>query len=417
LITTLLACACVDDVAQGSLAPPQAATEETRLPVIYGDDDRQEVFDYPLRELQRIARRSLVALVAKERIRTTGHGDQTIIALEAESLGDAMELCDSERFAAQPSAATCSGILIAPDLLLTAGHCFDDEQDCERYAYVFDYLYGADGELETIDASDISSCKELVVRRLSAQSSALREDFAVVRLAHPLETVRRPVALRRGPVRAGERVTVLGFPGGVPAKVDDGGLVRSARASVGDYFALDSDTFHGSSGSGVFDAQYRLAGVLVRGGRDYLDMPDAGCAVARTVSDVDGEPWEQATYVTRVLDVLCEHPERAPSLCETAPVCGDGVCERVEAAGDCPADCLDMCALSLCKPRQESSRRFSASTPAQDAGSNGTETDNEAASPSGSCSALAATQWKRANAWPPLSLGILAWLLTRRRRN
>jgi hypothetical protein len=351
----LLLSACAAD-AEPLATRDFAAVDHSRLPVIYGKDDRREVFEHPDVAVRDIVKNALVALVPKQNLSLE---DDAAISLISASLADSQGLCASERFLEQPTAADCSGVLIAEDLVLTAAHCFADDVACQQYAYVFDYFYAEAARLEAIDADDVADCAEIVVRRLSEPSAPLREDFAVVRLSQPVLSGRMPLTLRRGPMHLSEPATVVGFPSGLPAKIDDGAVVRSPRAAFGDYFALDADTFHGSSGSPVLDAQHRLAGIVVRGGIDYVDAADAGCAVSRTVDGDARAEWEHATYVTGVLEALCEDPKRAPTVCKSEPACGDGVCERVEA-NNCPADCLDMCSLSLCKPNQESTdrRRF-----------------------------------------------------------
>src|SRR5690606_25377246 len=47
--------------------------------------------------------------------------------------------CSSERFTEQPNPGMCSGFLIAPDLIATAGHCVTLDNFCEEYEWVFDY--------------------------------------------------------------------------------------------------------------------------------------------------------------------------------------------------------------------------------------------------------------------------------------
>ncbi|PIP90066.1 MAG: hypothetical protein COW01_09305 [Bdellovibrionales bacterium CG12_big_fil_rev_8_21_14_0_65_38_15] len=53
-----------------------------------------------------------------------------------------MGVCPTEKFAAQNSIAKCSVFLVAKDLLVTAGHCARSPEECERYAWLFDYREG-----------------------------------------------------------------------------------------------------------------------------------------------------------------------------------------------------------------------------------------------------------------------------------
>jgi hypothetical protein len=54
-------------------------------------------------------------------------------------------LCAEERFGKQSSLADCSGLLLAADVVLTAGHCFDEGDGCDRYRYVLGYSREDDG--------------------------------------------------------------------------------------------------------------------------------------------------------------------------------------------------------------------------------------------------------------------------------
>lgn len=69
--------------------------------------------------------------------------------------------------------------------------------------------------------------------------------------------------------RARDRVNVVGYPAGVPAKVDGPAAVLSVRPETLDYFTLNSDTYDRSSGSAVLAENGELVGSLVRGGQDY----------------------------------------------------------------------------------------------------------------------------------------------------
>jgi hypothetical protein len=221
---------------------------------------------------------------------------------------------------------------------VTAGHCVSDTKECESYAYVFDYAYRSEGELEDISASDVYGCRRLVARKFTNNEL----DYAIIQLDR-VPSGRVPAKIRRKPVDTGEAMTALGFTSGLPLKVDSGAHVKNARADSFDYFALTSDTFEGSSGSGIFDSDRALAGVLVRGGEDYLET-DAGCFEPRVVPADAGTPdwrWEQATYVEQAIRDLCDQGYPSEALCDIAPRCGDGFCSFAAVDADCAEDCAE----------------------------------------------------------------------------
>jgi hypothetical protein len=333
----------------------EARLDESAQAIIYGNDDRLEVYQHPDPILRGLAQSSAVALIPRNRFGRAANGD---FVLYTQSLAGAFNVCADQRFADELAAADCSGVLIDDDLVLTAAHCFQSDQACERYSFVFDYWYRDVGDLEPFGWGDIYSCRRVVSRTLSVRTAVPRIDYAVVQLDRkPLG--RTPVALRMTPLNEGDSVATIGCVSGLPAKIDSGGRVLDSRSPDLDYFQLDSDTFQGSSGSGVFDRSGRLAGVLVRGGEDYRDIPDGACQVPNVVTElgvddgglplklaadggmltVDGE---EATYVARVVEGVCGTGWPSPRLCSTSARCGDGICSVAETRTDCPADCACM---------------------------------------------------------------------------
>jgi len=323
------------------------ALGESTQPIIYGQDDRLEVYEHPDPTLRALAESSVVALIPRSQFARASSGN---VAIFTRKLKDAFDVCTDERFAEQPTPAVCSGVLIDDDLVLTAGHCFPSDA-CERYAFAFDYFNRSDAGLASIQWGDIYGCRRIVHRIVSPEGSLSRIDYALVQLDRPAAG-RTPAPIRTSQLTAGEPLATIGSVSGLPAKIDSGSRVLNTRAPANDYFLLDSDTFEGSSGSGVFDVGANLVGVLVRGGRDYEERPGADCMVPKLVAlDTDAavQPpgiGEEATYIGRVLEGLCMHGWPSARLCDRAPVCGDNFCTSGESRALCPLDCG--CAQGAC---------------------------------------------------------------------
>lgn len=310
---------------------PQPATGQRADPVVYGADDRAEVYAADDPALRDLARRSVAALVSVDQLAQVGPNAWQPVG---PPMGLALGLCADEPFADQTAGARCSGTLIAPDIFLTAGHCID-VRSCGGQLIVFDWLYEAEGRLATIEDADVYRCAAVLTQRLDE-----RLDYAVVRLDRPVEGDRVPAALRSAPegLPRGEALTLIGYPGGIPAKIAAGGSVVDPGAPALDVFEASIDAFGGNSGSGVFDGTGAVVGVLVAGQEDYVR---AGPCL--TVNRLPAEPpeAEQVVYLHRALEGLCaERPN--VSLCGEP---GGAWCDACDADADCHAGwrCVGTC--------------------------------------------------------------------------
>lgn len=339
--------ACQD---QGERSPELG---QIAAPVIYGDDDRQDVYEFGNSAWADRAKLFSVALVPAESV---DESDPADVQLLGDTLESAYDLCPGEAFRSQRSAAQCSGTLVAPDLVLTAGQCID-ETLCQSGAvrFVFDYYLNGPSTQENIaSADDVYDCSQVLSREHTANL-----DYALVQLDRPV-TGRTPATVRVAPipVEDGDSLYVHGHPLGVPLKLDDGGAVRDGRSAAMDYFIATTDTFSGSSGSGVFDrVTGDLVGVIARGEADF--EADGNCLRAKGCLENDCA-GEDATYAFRAFEYLCGNGTCDPVLentgscpAECGQACGDGVCNGNEdvtgAADDCEADC-GTCGNGTCDP-------------------------------------------------------------------
>jgi V8-like Glu-specific endopeptidase len=287
----------------GPLEEPRAdsSLESQSEAIVYGTDGRQDVYAHPDAQLRARAQQSTVALMLASSINTTNPDNVTF---SYQSLGSAYNLCTTERFRSDPTAAYCSGTLVDDDLVLTAGHCITTSGECADTRFVFNYYRPTSSTLQTVTTADIFSCKSVVIRQRSVVNG-LNMDFALIRLDRPATPRFTPAPVRTSTaaLSSGQNVAVIGSGSGIPFKLDSSGSVRDGRASALDYFVATTDTFGGNSGSAVYETSgYSVAGILVRGGTDYV--ANGSCNVVNVCAET-ACGGEDSTYVYRALRAFC----------------------------------------------------------------------------------------------------------------
>ncbi|HEX8824765.1 MAG TPA: FG-GAP-like repeat-containing protein [Archangium sp.] len=282
---------------------------QTRGEVVYGTDNRQDVYAHPDATLRARAQQSTVAVMMLTALDTT---DPNNVTFNAPTLGRRFSLCPTERFREDPTAAFCSGTLIDDDVVLTAGHCISSSADCADMRFVFNYYQTAAGTLQPVTTADVFTCTSIVSRK---QGSV---DYSLVRLDRPATPRFTPAPVKTGntALASGQNVAVIGCGSGIPYKVDSGGSVRDPRAGTLDYFVATTDTFGGNSGSGVYETSgYTVAGILVRGDTDYVNT--GTCNVVNTCPET-GCRGEDITYVYSAIGGFCRSTNNA-----SARLCGN----------------------------------------------------------------------------------------------
>lgn len=259
--------------------------------VIYGEDNRAEVYEVARADVREIAD-STVALIPKKNLVLKGEFVQII----AKQFGREMNLCSDEPYYDQPMAANCSGSLVGEDLVATAGHCIGSS-DCADYAFVFGYRMSSSRTApEKVPASEVYACKEIVAHEYTSA-----QDYALVRLDRTV-LGHRPLTLQKEPVRSGDPLYVIGHPSGLPTKVADGAEVRRTKGS---YFQANLDTYGGNSGSAVFNAETNeVVGILVRGEMDFVYDKTRKCRKSNQCSanTCRGEDVTNISYITEALN-------------------------------------------------------------------------------------------------------------------
>lgn len=280
---------------------PDDELSEVSTPVVYGADNRTDVFAHADATLRSRAQLATVALMRPTAINTSNPNNVTF---SSPTLQQGFNLCAGQRFLTDPTPAFCSGTLIDDDLVLTAGHCITSAANCSNTRFVFNFYRPSALTLQTVTTADVFSCQSIVVRQ-QAVVGGRNLDYAIVRIdrsASPRFTP-APVRTAATALSVGQNVAVIGSGSGIPFKIDSGGSVRDPRGSTLDFFVASTDTFGGNSGSGVYEtASYTVAGILVRGETDYVAQ--GSCNIVNTCTEA-GCRGEDITYTHPALDAFC----------------------------------------------------------------------------------------------------------------
>ena len=267
---------------------------------IYGDDDRFEAINHPNQHLVEQSRSVAAMVHANKLILSETPG---IIDFKKSTLDEVMKngLCPGERYAEQYSLATCSGFLIASDTILTAGHCVENEKDCVRYKWVFDF----DNHSEHFTQNNVYSCKKVIKQALVDRRRTLK-DYSIVQLDRSV-VGRPPLNYNNtGLIKSSHTLAVIGHPMGLPLKIASNGKSQKWNDDEKKhflsnifkkfwFFRANLDSFAGNSGSPVINTNTQLVeGILIKGAPDYTLTYEFGepCQKAVIYPDHDIEAEE-----------------------------------------------------------------------------------------------------------------------------
>ncbi|MBF0316374.1 MAG: trypsin-like peptidase domain-containing protein [Oligoflexia bacterium] len=272
--------------------------------VVYGEDNRVDLKDaLPLHQQWA---RSVLAMLPTDQLISNDFG--LTFDLKNDSNHDGIDdmlgrLCEGQRFRDQVTPAHCTGFLVAPDIVITAGHCIKNQDDCSENSFAFDFNDESTRKNEKgetiffIKSSDVYHCKEVVAQRYDPTMVDMR-DFSIIRLDRKV-TDRVPLKVRReGRISETEELVLVGHPWGMPMKIATGASIRKNDNDI--FFTATTDSFKGNSGSPVFNAKSgEVEGVLVRGEVDYEYDDSLNCIKVKVCKEEEcmGEDVTRTTII------------------------------------------------------------------------------------------------------------------------
>jgi V8-like Glu-specific endopeptidase len=263
--------------------------------VIYGDDNRLDYFEVGDTALLELAN-STAAMMSVNSLNKRG----SITEITGTSLGRAYNLCLEEPFRHQPIAGDCSGFLVGPKTMVTAGHCITSNRSCKNARFVFDYKVSKPGQTKfKVPTSNVYKCKKLINSVLSDWDGD-GNDYAVVELDREV-TDRKPLSFRKeGEIADGRDLVIIGYPWGLPVKIAAGAYVMNNDHPI--YFSASLDSFQGNSGSAVFNMKTgEIEGILVRGA---ADLKRKGACNISNVCTEDSCTGEEVTRITSIPEIM-----------------------------------------------------------------------------------------------------------------
>ncbi len=186
------------------------------------------------------------------------------------------QFCKDEMFFNEPSVPfSCTGFLIAPDLLVTAGHCVyavntpnqelknESGLACEAFDWLFGYQQNKDGSvsLDQVSSDELYHCKQIIFA--NQKETSPYPDYALIRLDRPVKG-RVPLTLALDNPKVGSSVKMMGHPFGTPTKISDQAQILRNSPSASS-IVTNLDAFVGFSGSPVFNSENKVIGILVGG--------------------------------------------------------------------------------------------------------------------------------------------------------
>jgi V8-like Glu-specific endopeptidase len=262
----------------------------TNVFALYGEDNRRELYQIKDKKIRELSKAMAYQVERHYELRGwTFNRYWTILTRPFIDNG----ICSTEAYINQPSMRNnCTGVLIAPKLILTAGNCITDHY-CKNdlYYWMFDYnLKSAKSFDDKRSRKNFYLCKRLL-KRVYDPSTA--RSFAVIELKKAVKGI-KPVELSsREDLNNGDKLITMGHLRGLPLKVDNGGSVSNMES---DYFFTNSDISGSTLGSALFNARtYKLEGLMVHGTRSHIKQ-GKDCKEEQILDDSDPSEFAIRTY-------------------------------------------------------------------------------------------------------------------------
>lgn len=180
-----------------------------------------------------------------------------------------------------------TGFMISSDLLMTNNHVIASQEEAEKTEYTFNYQLDSNGK-----ECSIQTAQSLPGGAFYTNSEL---DYTVVSLKH-LPSFGSPLILKSKQIRRDDRLAIIQHPGGHLKKISmQNNFVAYADANIVQY---TTSTLPGSSGSPVFDDEFKVVaihhsgGMLLEPGTKQRYLRNAGTSMIAVLKDLQGNAPE-----------------------------------------------------------------------------------------------------------------------------
>ena len=208
--------------------------------------------------------------------------------------GKTYRVCPDEPYYSQPTVGFGTAFFIDNDKIITALHCFDDRKISDVYFVLGYVLSNIDGTISPeFDNHQVFKIKK-VIRKF------VEYDIVILQLDKSYNEFFPEIA-RNYEYSIKKPIYALGYPVGLPLKITTNASIKSKPDNLFIYTTLD--TYHGNSGSPVFDKETnQIIGVLLEGGTDFVNQGNCNRSYLCASSDCLGEKVLQlSTIIDEIL--------------------------------------------------------------------------------------------------------------------
>lgn len=276
------------------LSSPQISSAQ-----IFGSDDRKEPFEIS----------SDLAALGNPVASITYAGAEAYAFQQYVGPGKTGALCSDTRFYNQPFFLGCSGVLISPTHVLTAGHCYLKPKCGELNEIYFNFRQLQQSDNPVKSRTEKYTCKQVVFTKTTSQS----EDYAVIELDRPVQNI-APAELDLSGITTpeGTNLALIGHPFGLPQKFSTSAEILKDFSQNSTYLT-NLDAHWGTSGGPVYNlATRKVIGVLVRGLKDLdfdsknkcFRFPTLEPSIGKTLTSSKGTEVMKLSTIAELLKSL-----------------------------------------------------------------------------------------------------------------